>query len=187
MLRTKVPPTRTPGAPPPSQELWRDLVTLSAQVLSADSATRTLEQWCRDKGIGNGTIRALCDPDATYQPVDDDSRDALDRPAARSNIAFREVKLVTGDVELVAAFNWYRPGNLTPEMRTQLQTTDMPFGCVVAPLSPRRRTFFERRQSPSNPFDVSRPAFEHHVLITRGDGVPLAVVHQHFLWNLFHR
>ena len=186
MLRTNVLPKRRPAALPPTQELWRNLITLSTQVLSANSATRTLEQWCREKGIGNGTIRALCNPDATYQPVDDDSRDALDHPAAGSNIAFREVKLVTGDVELVTAFNWYLPGNLTHGMRRQLQTTDTPFGFVVAPLSPRRRTFFERRQSPANPFDFSRPAFEHHALVTRGDGAPLAVVHEHFSWKLFH-
>jgi hypothetical protein len=185
MLRTDVPRTRSTAARPDTQDLWRDLITLSAQVLSANSATRALEKWCQDRGIGTGTIRALVNRSATPQSLDDDSLDALGHPAVRSDIVFREVRLVTGDVELITAFNWYLPGNLTPEMRTQLQTTDTPFGCVVAPLSPRRRTFCERRQLPAHPFDFSQPAFEHHALVARSDGVPLAVVHEHFLWNLF--
>ena len=42
---------------------------------------------------------------------------------------------------LSEADNWYVPARLTPEMNRLLDRTDTPFGTVVRPMEPYRRTF----------------------------------------------
>ncbi|MFM6832719.1 MAG: hypothetical protein ACKOVA_20640, partial [Novosphingobium sp.] len=55
------------------------------------------------------------------------------------------VRLTCGDTVLSVAHNWYVPARLTPEMNRTLETTDAPFGKVVAPLGFRRERLASRR------------------------------------------
>jgi hypothetical protein len=56
-------------------------------------------------------------------------------------VKYRHVRLRCGTRVLSEADNWYVPARLTPDMNRTLETTDAPFGRVVAPLEPYRRTF----------------------------------------------
>jgi hypothetical protein len=60
--------------------------------------------------------------------------------ASADEIAYRRVELRCGERVLSKADNWYVPARLTAEMNRQLETTDSPFGKVVAPLTPFRKT-----------------------------------------------
>lgn len=160
------------------------VIELSERILRANSATRELEQWCGQHGLGDGRVFALCERDARPQRLDDASLDALAYPAAREHALFRRVRLATAGLVVAKALNWYFPENLTPEMHRQLLTTDTPFGRVVAAFSPRRRTFFvTRRQHPDA--EGSQVSFEHHAAVHSAAGAPLAVVHEQFLTTLF--
>jgi hypothetical protein len=56
-------------------------------------------------------------------------------------VKYRRVRLRCGQRVLSEADNWYVPGRLTEAMNQVLDTTDSPFGRVVQPLEPYRRTF----------------------------------------------
>ena len=168
---------------------WQVLIMLSERILRAKSATGELELWCRQNCIGDGRIVAIADNDVAPHTLDDDSLEALGHPEARQLAKFRDVRLATAGTVVVDALNWYFPGNLTPDMNVQLLTTNIPFGHVVAPLHPWRRTFFVRRCTPSQ-FAEPRSAencwlvFEHRAVVRAADGAPVAVVHERFLKTL---
>lgn len=115
------------------------------KVLAAqDSATAALGQWCGTRGIAQPpTIRALADR-AARRPASPAVRAALG--VSRDElVAYRHVRLACGDTVLSVAHNWYVPARLTPEMNTLLETTDTPFGKVVAPLGFRRDRLAQKR------------------------------------------
>jgi chorismate-pyruvate lyase len=129
---------------------WRDtfesrvevlalLQTLNADILAASSATRTLEQWCGDHHMADDPkIVARRVPAERKEP----SAEQLQRLEVQdaSEVQYRRVELRCGTHVLSEADNWYVPARLTPEMNALLQTTDTPFGRVVQPLRPYRRT-----------------------------------------------
>jgi hypothetical protein len=47
-------------------------------------------------------------------------------------------------LHLATAENWFVPQRLTASMNDRLQTKDVPFGIVIAPLNPFRRTLLVR-------------------------------------------
>jgi len=55
------------------------------------------------------------------------------------------VRLTCGDAVLSVAHNWYVPARLTPKMNHALETSDTPFGKVVAPLGFRRERLGSQR------------------------------------------
>jgi chorismate-pyruvate lyase len=129
---------------------WRDtyqsrlevlalLQSVSAGILAASSATRTLEEWCGEHHMAD-------DPKIVARRVGDirkePSAEQLERLRVRdaSEVQYRRVELRCGAHILSEADNWYVPGRLTPEMNALLTTTDTPFGKTVQPLHPYRRT-----------------------------------------------
>lgn len=96
--------------------------TLAAQ----DSATVALEQWCGAKV----TAAPAGGPDLTATARD---RALLEAPDSEP-LRYRHVRLSCNGEVLSEAHNWYVPARLTDEMNRQLDTTDTPFGRVVAPL-----------------------------------------------------
>lgn len=129
---------------------WRDtfesrlailalLQSLNGETLASSSATRTLEEWC-------GEHRMADDPKIVARRVagarKEPSAEQLQRLGVRdaSEVQYRRVELRCGAHVLSEADNWYVPGRLTPEMNALLATTDTPFGKVVQPLHPYRRT-----------------------------------------------
>jgi DNA-binding GntR family transcriptional regulator len=104
------------------------------QVLATNhSATEALTQWCRQRGMANppqivaqAVKSEMVSPDAAIRAML-----AID---ASEPVRYRQVHLLCGDTVLSIADNWYVPARLSPEMNHMLESSDIPFGRVVAPL-----------------------------------------------------
>ena len=114
---------------------------LNAEILAARSATAVLETWC-------AVHHLAAEPKIVAEPVADaPPKAATAEQRQRLNVGpdepvkYRHVRLRCGAHVLSEADNFYVPSRLTPEMNTALDTTDAPFGKVVKPLEPYRRTF----------------------------------------------
>src|SRR5690606_29936178 len=84
---------------------------------------------------------------------------------------------------LSEADNWYRPAELTPQMVQTLDTTDTPFGVVVAPLKFQRRTLssrllFEPLAAPDPDAAMTAPShvLAQRAVLYRPDGPPFSLV-----------
>jgi chorismate-pyruvate lyase len=158
---------------------------LSERLLCVGSATRELERCCKQHG-------AIRQTDVVGERLDDDSLDALNDHRAAQPATFRRAQLAIAGIAVVEALNWYFPTNLTAEIREQLLTTDIPLGHVIAPLRPRRRTFFVLHSASTRQADLQQGAnrssfvFEHRAIVYAVDALPLAIVHERFLSTLFN-
>jgi hypothetical protein len=115
------------------------LQTLNSDLLSRDSATAVLQGLCDRREPGAPRIRAR----RIETPDNPQAAGAARRQlgaAANEAIRLRRVELMCGEVVLSRADNWYLPDRLTPEMNSRLNTSETPFGVVVAPLRFQRRT-----------------------------------------------
>jgi hypothetical protein len=194
------------GSPPASSPAeWPDsfvsrlaalalIQELNAELLASRSATATLEGWC--------SRHRLADPPritAHRIEVDDsapgaDQRQRLQVGAAEL-VKYRRVQLRCGERVLSEAENWYVPGRLAADMNRVLETTETPFGKVVKPLDPYRRTFGARllwsplpagweieplKHAPASGQLLRVPAalLEHRALLYDGRHRPLAELHE---------
>ena len=169
--------------------------TLNASILGARSATFTLDAWCADhKLAADPKMRARLVA-GFERPLSSEGRKRLgigpDEP-----VKYRHVELMCGDLILSEADNWYVPSRLTPEMNRLLETTDMPFGRVVAELEPMRQTIavslrwkpladgWELRAQPADrpgaTLAIPAVVFEHRALLLRGDRTPFCEVEEHY-------
>jgi chorismate-pyruvate lyase len=137
-------------APARGPQPWRDtyrsrleilalMQSLNANILAASSATRSLESWCGEHHMAEpAKVVAVHVPGVEKAP----SAEQLARLDVQdpSQVRYRRVELRCGTHLLSEADNWYVPVRLTAEMNALLETTDTPFGKVVAPLQPYRRT-----------------------------------------------
>ena len=112
------------------------LQTLNADLLSHDSATAVLQDWCDAHGPGGLKIVAQR-VRGTDKPLPDAARAALGEGAAAG--VRRRVLLACGAQVLSEADNWYLPQRLTADMNRQLEDSETPFGVVVRPLDFHRR------------------------------------------------
>jgi chorismate-pyruvate lyase len=168
---------------------------LNAEILASRSATATLERWCRDHALAR-------EPRVVAEVLAGEARapDAEQRQRLRADsgevVRYRRVRLRCGDHVLSEAENWYLPGRLTAEMNHTLETSDTPFGRVVAPLEPYRQTFAARLLwSPlpegwerslysvppclsSGPLAIPGALFEHRAVLLGRDNRPIAEVHE---------
>lgn len=169
--------------------------TLNATLLAARSATFTLDQWCADhKLAGDPKIHARL-VRGVDKPVSAEQRRRLQIDDGEP-VKFRHVELACGDRILSEADNWYVPSRLTSDMNRLLETTDTPFGRVVADLEPFRRTFaveghwkpledgWEMRPLPADhpQQELAIPAklFEHRALLLTPDLKPIAEVDENY-------
>jgi chorismate-pyruvate lyase len=165
--------------------------SFSEKILRSNSVTEQVEWWCGKYNIGDGRLAALCARNAPPEVMDDESRETLYTYKSHGKIGFRRIRLVTADITLVDAVNWYFPDNLTSDICHQLDTTDIPFGRVISHLNPKRRAFFAWHATPEDLvdrrglIDPTSIAFEHRAVVYREDRVPLAVVHERFRMTLF--
>ncbi len=144
------------------------------QALAAQpSATAALGEWCAAQAIASTpAIRAT--------PVR--GSDALPAPDLRRLLAvsdgerlgYRHVRLSCGDAVLSQAHNWYVPARLTPQMNATLDSSDTPFGRVVAPLGFHR----ERLDSVRGRAAGCPPGtiLSHRALLRLPDGRPISLV-----------
>ena len=168
---------------------------LNAEILASRSATATLEKWCREHDLALEPRMV-----AEVLAVEPRAPDAEQRQRLRADsgevVRYRRVRLRCGDHVLSEAENWYLPGRLTPEMNHALDTSDTPFGRVVAPLEPYRRTFAARllwsplpegwERSPGSvppclstgPLTIPGELFEHRAIVLGRDNRPIAEVRE---------
>ena len=119
------------------------LQTLNADLLSRDSATAVLQSLCDRRDPEAPRIRAH----RVEAPDNPQAATAARRQlgaAANEPIRLRRVELMCGEIVLSRADNWYLPNRLTEDMNSMLNTTETPFGVVVAALRFQRRTLSSR-------------------------------------------
>ncbi len=162
----------SPGASqPPPLSLAQ---TLNDEILASASATLTLEQWCRDRQLAaNPTVVAELVRGVEKAPAPEQR--ARLGVAADEAVRFRHVRLRCGTHTLSEADNWYVPARLTADMNRQLDTTDTPFGKVVQPLQPYRRTFSVKMLWFGGT-PVPDALFEHRAVLYTRDERPFAEV-----------
>jgi hypothetical protein len=164
--------------------------TLNAELLASRSATQTLEGWCRDRRLAEAPAIVARAITGAQKPPDADQRKRLE-VSATEDVRYRRVQLRCGTHTLSEADNWYVPGRLTHEMNRQLETTQTPFGRVVAPLEPYRRTVavrilwtplpdgWERQARPADTaasLVVPDALFEHRAVLYTRDHKPFSEV-----------
>ena len=159
----------------------------SLEILGDDSATHALERWCGEHKLAD-EARVLARVLSTDDPgAGADVRGRLE-VGPDEPLRYRRVELRCGARVLSVAENWYVPARLTPAMNAELEHGDTPFGKVVRPLEPYRRTFrIEQLWSPL-PEGWDRGA-------SRGDAgadaalqIPAALVeHRALLYSSAHR
>ncbi len=144
------------------------------QVLAAnDSATAALGQWCGSQGIAQPpAIRALAD--RTAKMAASPAIRATLGVSADEPVAYRHVRLACGDAVLSVAHNWYVPARLKPQMNQMLETTDSPFGKVVAPLGFRRERLASKRGRMAE--CPAGTVLSHRAVLRAGDGQAISLV-----------
>jgi hypothetical protein len=190
------------GAPPD----WSDsqtarlealalIETLNAEILSGNSATLTLERWCREHALADPPEILARRADTSPAPPSAATREDL-QLLANEPIRYRRVELACGEHVLSVAENWYVPDRLTAAMNRQLETTQTPFGKVVQPLHPHRETLlaqllwsplppgWDGLQAPPEAARLGErlqmPAalFEHRAVLYTPEHRPIAAVHE---------
>jgi hypothetical protein len=171
--------------------------TLNAELLAGRSATLVLEKWCADHHMAaEPKIVAHVAPGAATPPSAEQRARLGVGPEER--VAYRRVALACGTHTLSEADNWYVPSRLTPEMNRALETSDAPFGKVVAPLQPSRRNFsvellwsplpkgwesrtpaeIMRERPPGARLEAPHGVLEHRAIVVGGDGRPISEVRE---------
>ncbi len=176
------------------------LQTLNADLLSHDSATMTLEHWCEVHRLASSpriVAERVTGLDKTPTP---EQRLEL-HVTPTEPVRYRRVRLRCGGVVLSEADNWYVPGRLTPQMNTQLDTTDAPFGKVAQALGFRRRTLSAALLWSPLPEDwemghasmgrraatlqIPAELLRHRAVLVLPDGTPLSEVVETYTGSLF--
>ena len=141
---------------------------LDAELLATKSATAVLQKHCAEP------IRAEVDRGASHD--DPDVRKQL-QAGPDEPIVYRRVRLMCGGRVFSRAENWYLPGRLTPEMNAAL-AGDAPYGAVIRPLSPSRRTLSHE------PLSGGEDILRHRALVLDKAGRPLAEVVETYTGDL---
>jgi chorismate-pyruvate lyase len=183
---------------------WRDnfttrlealalLQSLNVDLLSQDSATLTLDRWCRTHRLATpAEIVADRVPGVEKAPTAE-QRQIL-RVTESEPVQYRRVRLRCGTHVLSEAENWYVPSRLTPEMNKALDTTSIPFGRAVQALHFRRQILSAKllwsplpegwemgaasgpAGSSSTTLQIPSEVLQHRAVLTLLDGTPFSTV-----------
>ncbi|MBB3946907.1 chorismate-pyruvate lyase [Rhizobium skierniewicense] len=171
---------------------------LNIQLLSHDSATLTLERWCDDHRLADPAKISATRLNDTKEPPETVRKQL--NVAAADRLGYRHVLLKCGTLVLSEADNWYVPARLTPEMNETLDTTDTPFGKVVAPLQFQRHTISSQllwQPLPGNwavggtipaatnkMIDIPETLISNQAMLSKPDGTPISFVIENYKSNL---
>jgi len=156
---------------------------LSAEILRSQSATATLENWCRDHRLADPPRIVALVVSGTHRTPSRDQLRRLDVGAER-DVTYRRVRLQCGTHILSEADNWYVPARLTADMNRSLETSDTPFGRVVAPLQPYRRTFAVKVLWSDATRPIPEALFEHDAVLYTRDSKPFSEVSEVYRHDL---
>ncbi len=159
------------------------LQTLNGEILASPSATASLEKWCAAHHLAaEARLVAEPVPGAAAKPLSPAQRARLD-VGPDEPVKYRHVRLRCGEHVLSEADNWYVPSRLTSELNRALEASDAPFGRVVKPLQPYRRTFEARMlwaplDAPKESAALAPPQalFEHRAVLYTKDNLPFSEV-----------
>jgi hypothetical protein len=183
------------------------LQTLNADLLSHDSATQTLGQWCADHHLA-------ADPKIVAQRVRAAAPAASEQlrrdlhVGPDEELRFRHVRLLCGSLLLSEADNWYVPGRLSAAMNAELEDSDVPFGVVVRETHFQRHTLAARllwqplapgwemggagapqatarHAAGGGVLAVPAVVLEHRALLALPDGTPISEVVESYSGNVF--
>ena len=174
------------------------LQTLSADLLSHDSATETLERWCEDHRLASPAKIAAERVQGVDKAPTPEQRTEL-HVGLTEQVHYRRVRLRCGALVLSEADNWYVPSRLTPQMNALLESTDTPFGRVVLPLHFQRRTLSAKllwrplaegwemhpaAGDPATPLQVPAQVLEQRAVLVLPDGMPISEVVETYTSNV---
>lgn len=176
-------------------EVYALMQSLSVEILGSASATRSLEKWCRTHQLADTPAIIAQRVLGEDKPIVPEQMRRLDVDSPEQ-VKYRKVRLFCGDQLLSEADNWYVPSRLTEDMNRLLDTTDTPFGKVIAPLQPSRQTFSVKLlwsplpdgwelQPPAragrhktHTLDIPDALFEHQTILYSQQRQPISEVHE---------
>jgi len=151
---------------------------LDAELRASPTATQVLERRCAALG--------LADPARVHAEVQRGRVVASASPARgrlkvgkTEMLGYRKVRLMCGQHVLSVATNWYVPARLTDAMNAALDGGDVPFGRVILPLGPTRRTLSTWRVKPGR-VPPGGVVVRHRAIVLDASGRPLAEVVEHY-------
>lgn len=158
---------------------------IDRQLRASDSATLALERWCAAHRMAE-PARVIVQQDRGIQRPATGAERAQLGVSASEPVRYRRVRLVCGSHVLSEAENWYVPGRLEPAMNAALDGSDEPFGKVIRPLAPGRRTLATRWawKATAASSACNDTAFRHEALVLDGGGRPLALVVENYRLEL---
>ncbi|WP_291294990.1 hypothetical protein [Elioraea sp.] len=156
-----------------SEKATREGDALAAHLAAATSVTVGLLSWCEARGLGEGPIRVIARAGGSPHP----RLATLLGAGPGERVEFRRVVLGRGSIALAEAENLFLPGRLPAEMCHALAVTDTPFGTVLAPLRPVRRTIAVTHGTAAGPGTILR----QEALVVGPGGSVLAAVSERFL------
>jgi chorismate-pyruvate lyase len=184
------------------------LQTLNAELLSHDSATQTLGQWCADHRLA-AEPKIVAQRVRSAAPAESEQLRRELRVAPGDELRFRHVRLICGSLVLSEADNWYVPGRLSTAMNAQLESSDVPFGVVVRDLHFQRHTLAARllwqplapgwemdgpvvpqgaapnqAHAAAEALAVPPAVLEHRALLALPDGTPISEVVETYSGNV---
>lgn len=148
---------------------------LNTELATHPSATAVLQQWCADRYLAYPPVIVAERQAGQDKPATTEIR-ALLHAAPGETIRYRRVALACGAWVLSRADNWYRPGQLTAAMNTELDTTDHPFGAVVRPLNFHRQALESKVLLAPDATHVPAEIIRNKALLETPGGVPFSVV-----------
>lgn len=184
-------PSEWPGTLEGRMAALTEIQTLNAALLSRDSATLTLDDWCARHGLASPATVIAERVKGQDREASEEVRAAL-HVTATDVVRYRRVRLRCGTHILSDADNWYVPARLTPEMNAALDGSDAAFGRVVQPLHFQRHTlsarllwsplpddwdqheFLEATTTPT--LEIPEHVLEHRALLTLPNGTPISEV-----------
>jgi hypothetical protein len=188
-----------PDTPVARLEALAMLQSLELALVTRDSATLVLDEWCARHALATPGTQIVADrqPGADH-PAPADVRASL-HVAADTPLRYRLVHLRCGAHVLSIAENWYVPSRLKPEMNHALDTTDVSFGRIVRPLGFRRTTLMSRilwsplpdtwdtivdgtanKTQPRQNLAIPARVIENRAVLVLPDGIPFAYVIENY-------
>ncbi|WP_267388349.1 hypothetical protein [Sphingomonas sp. GC_Shp_3] len=133
-----------PDTPVARLEALAMLQSLELALVTQDSATLVLDDWCARHHLAPPGTKIVADRQfGANHDAPADVRASL-HVSADTPLNYRLVHLRCGERVMSIAENWYVPARLTAEMNRALDNTDTSFGRVVRPLGFRRTTLASR-------------------------------------------
>lgn len=150
---------------------------LNASILASNSATLALEKWCAEHAMADPPRIVAKLQRGNEQAASEEQRARLGVDA-NTAVKHRRVQLYCGAHLMSEADNWYVPSRLSADMNRLLEEADTPFGKVVQPLAPYRRTFAAHSLWPQGASDIPAALFQHRAVLYTSTHLPIAEVRE---------